>query len=186
MRLNDSLVTAALICAAGFSQARDEAGVYAPLLSYSYHGVHGSLMVVEDTTVAMRSLQGSSSEWLKQFDNVPLALRQLANRPSPTQRHPLDTSSLPSQTRLVSASTVSTIFAGSGTEDHWSAFRTQTKAQGWLAFSDALLTDGALNALVYYEARCGGTCGEGGYVWLRRDSVGSPWRIAKKIVSWNS
>jgi len=143
-------------------------------------------MVVQDTTVAMRTLQGSSSEWLKQFDEIPLELRRLASGPSPTQPHRLDRALLPSQTRFVSASTIASIFVGSGTEEHWSAFRTQTKAQGWLAFSDALLTGDALNALVYYESRCGGLCGEGGFVWLRRDSVGSPWRMAKKIVNWYS
>src|SRR5690349_17564214 len=86
----------------------------------------------------------------------------------------------------VPASTIATIFSGSGVEEHWSAFRTQTKASGWLALSDALITGDALNALVYYEARCGGTCGEGGFVWLVRDSADSAWRVAKRIVSWNS
>ena len=118
----------------------------APLLGDSYHAVRGSLMVVQDTTVAMHMSQGSSSEWLKQFDTSRASAT--CEPTVTTQRNRLDAALLPSQTRLVPASTIATIFAGSGTEEHWSIFRTQTKAQGWLAFSDALLAGDALNALV--------------------------------------
>ena len=181
-----TVLIAAVICAAGFSQTGVEAGVYAVLLNESYHGVPASRLVVNDTAVAMPTLRGSSSEWLKEFDEVPIELRRLASRPSPTQPHRLDASVFPTETRLVPASAIETIFTGRGVEENWSAFRAQVKAQGWLAFSDGLLAGDQLNVLVYYEARCGGLCGEGGYVWLRRDTVGSPWRITKKIVSWMS
>jgi hypothetical protein len=181
-----TVLIAAVISAAGFSQTADEAWVYTALLSENYHGVSASRMVVKDTAVAMPTLRGSSSEWLKEFDEVPFELGRLASRPSPTQPHRLDASLFPTRTRLVPASVIETIFTGPGVEENWSAFRTQVKAQGWLAFSDSLLAADQLNALVYYEARCGGLCGEGGYVWLRRDTVGSAWRISKKIVSWMS
>jgi hypothetical protein len=177
---------AAVICAAGFSQIDVEARLHAPLLSESYHAVPASQMVVRDTAVAMPTLQGSSSEWLKEFDKVPSELRRAASRPSPTKPHRLDASLFPPGTRLVPASAVERIFTGAGVEENWSAFRTQFKSRGWLAFSDALLAGDRLDALVYYEARCGGLCGEGGYAWLRRDTVSSPWRIEKKIVSWMS
>jgi hypothetical protein len=131
-------------------------------------------------------LRGSSSEWLKEFDEIPVELRQLASRPSPTQPHRLDASVLPTHTRLVRASAIEIIFTGPGVEESWSAFRTRVKAQGWLAFSGVLVSGDQLNALVYYEARCGGLCGEGGHMWLRRDAVGSPWRLTKNIVSWMS
>lgn len=181
-----TLVIAAVICAAAFSQSVREVGVYAPLLSESYHGVPASQMIVKDTAVAMPTLRGSSSEWLKQFGEVPFELRRLASRASPTQPHRLDASLFPIGTRLVPAPAIEAIFTGPGVEENWSAFRIQVKARGWLAFSDRLLAGDELNALVYYEAWCGGLCGEGGYVWLRRDTVGSPWRIAKKIVRWMS
>jgi hypothetical protein len=159
--------------------------LYAPLLAERYHATSASQMVVKDKAVPMRPLQGSSSEWLRQFDDVPSELRRAASEPPRTKPHRLDASLFPAGTRLVSAESVETIFTGSGIEN-WSAFRSQFRSQGWLAFSDGLLAGDQLNALVYYESGCGGLCGEGGYVWLRRDTVGSPWRIAKKIVSWMS
>lgn len=181
-----ALLFAAVIWAAGFSQGVGETGVYAPLLTERYHGVAASQMVVKDTAVAMPTLRGSSSEWLDEFEPVPSELRQLATRPSPTPRHRLNASLFPIETRLVDAEAIEAIFTRAGVEENWAAFTTQVKARGWLAFSDPLLADDQLNALVYYPALCGGLCGEGGYVWLRRDAVGAPWRIAKKIVRWMS
>ena len=109
-------------------------------------------------------------------------LRRAASEPSPTKPHRLDPSLFPTGTRLVSAEAVEMIFTRSEIEGNWSAFRSQFRSKGWLAFSGGILTGDQLNALVYYESRCGGLCGEGGYVWLRRDTVSSPWRIAKKII----
>jgi hypothetical protein len=181
-----TVVIVAAMCAAELSQSGVAAAVYAELLGQSYHGVPATRMVVKDTAAAMPTLRGSSSDWLKEFDGTPLELGQLASQPSPTQARRLDASMFPPRTRLVPAYAIETIFTSSGVEENWSAFRTKIKAQGWLAFSDVLVTTDQLNALVYYEARCGGLCGEGGYVWLRRDAAGSPWQISKKIVSWMS
>ena len=177
---------AAAICAVGFSQLEVAAGLYAPLLRENYHGRPASQMVVKDTAVAMPTVRGSSRDWLKGFDAVPSELQRAASQPSPTASHRLDASLFPTGTRLVSAAAVETTFKSLGLDGNWPAFRRQFSAQGWLAFSDGLLADDQLNALVYYEAHCGGLCGEGGYAWLRRDSAGSPWRIAKKMVSWMS
>jgi hypothetical protein len=132
-------------------------------------------------------LRGSSSQWLKElFSDVPSELRRAASQPSPTASRRLDSSLFPAGTRLVPAADVEKVFGNVGVEENWSRFRTQFKARGWLAFSAALLADDQSNALVYYEARCGGLCGEGGYVWLRRGTSGSPWQIVKKMISWMS
>ena len=161
------------------------AGLYAPLLRESYHGTPASQMVVTDTAVAMPTLQVSSTtEWARQLEEVPSELQRAARQPSPTASHRLDASLFPTGTRLVSAAAVEASFGGSGIDDKWSTFRSEFSAQGWLSFSDCLLADDQLNALVYFEAHCGGLCGEGGYVWLRRDTASSPWRIAKMMVSW--
>jgi hypothetical protein len=181
-----AVLIAAAICAVWFSQTGGDGGVYAPLLGERYHGVLASQMVVKDTAVAMPSLQGSSSEWLKQFEVIPSELQRLASRPSPTQPHRFDESLFPDRTRFVSSSTIEAMFGKRGIAENWSAFKTQIGARGYIAFSDALFATDRVNAVVYYEARCGGLCGEGGYAWLRRDAVGSPWRVVKKIVRWMS
>src|SRR4051812_36914799 len=94
---------AAAICAVVLSQGEGAAGLYSDLLHELYHATPASEMVVADMGVAMRSLRGSSNEWLKQFDEVPLELRRKATQPSPTKRHRLDASLFPVGTRLVSA-----------------------------------------------------------------------------------
>jgi hypothetical protein len=174
-----TLYIAAAICAAGFSQGDGAAGLYAPLLRKNYHGRPASQMVVKDTAVAMPTVRGSSRDWLKGFDEVPSELQRAASQPSPTASHRLDASLFPTGTRLVSAAAVKATLKGSGLDGGWPAFRRHFSALGWLAFSDGLLADDQLNALVYYETHCGGLCGEGGYVWLRRDTGSAPWRIAE-------
>jgi hypothetical protein len=84
-----TLFVAAAIGALGWSQAPVASDVYAALLTERYHGVPASQMVVKDTAVAMPTLRGSSSEWLKEFDYVASDLRRAASQPSPTKRRPL-------------------------------------------------------------------------------------------------
>src|SRR4051794_22457764 len=67
---------AAAICAVVLSQGEGAAGLYLDFLHELYHATPASEMVVADMGVAMRSLRGSSNEWLKQFDEVPLELRR--------------------------------------------------------------------------------------------------------------
>jgi hypothetical protein len=177
---------ASVAIAVGLLQVDTATGLYPALVQASYHGTPGSEMVITDTAVEMPTLRGSSSVWLKQFNAVPSELRRAASEPSPTESRRFDSSLFPTGTRLVPAAKVQKIFRNRGIEENWSAFRTEFKAEGWLAFSAALLGEDQLNALVYYESRCGGLCGEGGYVWLRRDTTGSPWQIVKKIISWMS
>ena len=113
------------------------AGLYAPLLRESYHGTPASQMVVTDTAVAMPTLQVSSTtEWARQFEEVPSELQRAARQPSPTASHRLDASLFPTGTRLVSAAAVEASFGGSGIDDKWSTFRSEFSAQGWLSFSD--------------------------------------------------
>jgi hypothetical protein len=167
------------------SQTLTAVQVYGALLEQRYHGTPASVMSVKDLTVAMPTLSGSSSEWLKQFDGVPLALRRAASQQSPTKPKVLQASQLPPGTRLVSARAVDAVFTR-GIEENWAAFRRQFKTQGWLSFSEVIFGADGLDALVYYEARCGGLCGEGGFAWLHRDTLRSPWSVAKRIISWES
>ena|SRR2546425_2981587 len=139
-------------------------------------------MAVSDVAVSMPTLSGGSAEWLKEFDDVPVALRQAASLPSPTSAHPLDVAQFPTGARVISEPAIRRICAGD-VEEGWATFRREYGAEGWLTFSDVLFTRDALDALVYYEARCGGLCGEGRYAWLHRDAASSSWSIRKKIIS---
>lgn len=166
-------------------QSDGAASLYAPLLQERYHAVPATRMSVKDRTLPMPTLTGSSDQWLKLFDDVPLELRRAAGRPSPTKADAFDVSLLPDGTHVVSAAAVDAL-PMKGVAEYWAAFKRKFGSDGWLAFSDSILSKDELHALIYYEARCGGLCGEGGYVWLRRDTVDSPWWIAKKIVRWLS
>jgi hypothetical protein len=159
--------------------------VYEALLAERYHATPASQMSVKDVALAMPTVSGSSEEWRKLFDVVPQELRRAVSRQSPTKAHALEASVLPAGTRLVSARAVDAVFRR-GAQENWEAYQRQFNTRGWLAFSDVLFTEDGLDALVYYESRCGGLCGEGGYAWLHRDSRSSRWTIAKRIIKWMS
>lgn len=167
--------------AAMLSQAPADAALYAPLFAATYHAHSALGLVVRDTSVSMPTLKGASPNWLKQFDDVPVALRRAASRTEPTRVRSLDVKSLPAGVRTVPAQATRAIVA-SGTGEAWEAFKRQYNANGWLAFSDPVFAPTGLDALVYYEAECGGLCGETGYAWLQRDSAQLGWRLKKKIV----
>jgi hypothetical protein len=166
-------------------QVKIEAEVYRLLFEGRYHGTSPSRMAVSDVAVSMPTLSRASTEWLKEFDDVPVALRQAASQASPTSAHPFDVAQFPADAKVVSEPAIRRIFAG-GVEEGWATFRREYGSEGWLTFSDVLFTIDGLDALVYYEARCGGLCGEGGYAWLHRDAASSSWSIRKKIIRWLS
>ena len=172
---------ARITTAAVLSQASTEAALYAPLFGASFHAKPAVSFVVQDTSVAMATLGGSSPDWLKQFDDVPMALRRAASRPEPTRVGRLNPKSLPTGVRMAPAQATRTVMAHR-TSEAWEVFKRQYNADGWLAFSYPVLTPAGLDALVYYEAECGGLCGETGYAWLHRDSAQSGWTLKKKIV----
>jgi len=173
----------ASICNVGL-QKPSSAPIYAELLARRYHGVAGELMIVKDRTVAMPTLVGSATDWLAKFGDVPAELRQAASRQAPTKIGEMSASMLPPRTRIVSTQAVDAIFTGSDLDAHWIAFYRQFDARGWISFSDVIVTDSGLDALVYYESRCGGLCGEGGYVWLHRGTSRSQWVVTKQVISW--
>jgi hypothetical protein len=166
-------------------QARAEADVYALLFELRYHGSTPAGKVVKSAAVPMPTLSGSSAHWLKQFDDGPITLRRLANLPTPTKVRPFEVELFPKGTTLASDRAIEAIFSR-GIVEGWVAFKRRYGPGGWLSVSEVLFAPDGLDALVYYEMRCGGACGEGGYVWAHRDSVQSRWSIRKRIVSWMS
>jgi hypothetical protein len=137
-------------------------------------------MAVKDVAVAMPTLSGASTEWLAQFDDVPAALRRAASQVAPTNVRPFDLALFPTGIKLVSEEAIERTFAG-GLEQGWAVFR-QQYGSGWLSLSEILFTADSLDALVYYEARCGGLCGESSYLWLHRNTTQSRWLMVKRII----
>jgi hypothetical protein len=147
-------------------QAQTKESLYAPLFEATYHAWRGREFAVLSTSIPMPTLRGASPDWLKQFDDVPVALRTAASQTISARPKDLQ-NDMPAGVRTIAADATHTV-----------------KAR--IAFSDALVTPDGLDALVYYEARCGSLCGEGGYAWLRRESVGARWSLKKKIPKWFS
>jgi hypothetical protein len=144
------------------------------------------VLIVSDTAIALPVPDSHASPlWLLEFEAVPQALRDAAERHASTPLVPLDASLLPKQARVVPAETIKLPFAA-GVFEGWSTFRRNFQANGWHAFSTVVTAADGLDALVYEEMHCGGTCGEGAYVWLRRDSRAAAWVIQRRIVAWVS
>jgi hypothetical protein len=160
--------------------------VYATLLSgVEYHGVRGSHMLVKDERIRIPTISDSAvAAWLKEFDAVPAELRGAVRRPAAFKPGPVDRSLFPAGTRFISKQAIAAVFITQSLEANWAAFKRQYRSQGWVSFSDVLVTADGLDALVYTEAFCGGLCGEGGYIWLHRTGRVAPWSIMKSISSW--
>jgi len=186
-----AIVALALITAAAMSASRPstKASVYAAVFSGDHWNLDPlSKLVVKGTAIRMPSLAGSSANWLMQWDEIPQALRRVAEQPQPTSDVSLSPSLFPAGTRLVADRAVEAVFRPreGAPEANWALFRRQFAAAGRVAFSDIVFTADETDALVYYEGRCGSLYGIGAYVWLHRNGVGSAWVIRKRIVSWVS
>ena len=174
----------AILCFAGIAglsaQPEREADAYAALFSLKFHGTPASTMVVRDVAVRMPTVSDASAEWLTQFDDVPATLRLSVSQAEPTQARPWDGTLFPPGTMLISEQVISQLFAA-GIEPGWNAFR-QRYGSGLLSLSEILFTPDGLDALVYYEAHCGGLCGESAYLWLHRSATQGHWSINRRIV----
>jgi hypothetical protein len=168
-------------------QVSAKAGVYAVLVSgASHHGLPGSRMLVRDEQIPMRAISASAvPEWLKEFDQLPAELREALRRLTIVKPAPVDRALFPAGTRFISQAAIAAAFTQQ-LRDDWRAFKSQYKSDGWVSFSDVLMTADGLDALVYTEAHCGDLCGQGSYIWLHRRGPAEPWSIMKTIVSWIS
>lgn len=183
---------ALLIQSVTSATAAEAPAIYAKVLKQTFHGMPGSDFVVTDAAIAMPRLhwppvqqQRTNPNWFNQFKGIPAGLMTLLTSPTPTRAHPFTAPDLPTGVRVVGAAQVRRLFAP-GNKDPWVTFSREVRADGWIALSDVLFASNQLDAVVYYEARCPGLCGEGGYVWFHRDSVSKGWSIKRKIVSWMS
>jgi hypothetical protein len=171
------------------SQPSPKVAVYAALFNgHDWNLESLAQLVVKRTSIPMPTLVGASPGWLKEWDDVPRALRLAAHDSSVTTGLPLAPELFPRRTRFVPNDVVDSIFVPrqGAPEANWKLFRRQFAAAGWVAFSDIYFASDGTDALVYYEGRCGSLYGVGMYVWLHRASAESDWGIQKRIVSWVS
>jgi hypothetical protein len=71
-------------------------------------------------------------------------------------------------------------------EKVWSQFQREFDSAGVLTLSAVVFSPDLRDAIVRYGAHCGGACGEGGYVWLRRQGSTERWVVARAFASWFS
>ena len=159
------------------------APVYRLVLGLTFHGVPGTRMVLKDMTVPMRPLTGTDENWRKQFDQMPSELLERARGDTPSRPTLLTTAHVPSGVRLVPHNTLDRLFTPQTSPDR-DEFERHFQAAGWVAVSDVLWSADGRHAFVYYASWCGGLCGQGGYIWARRDAADGPWRVARSVVSW--
>jgi hypothetical protein len=118
-----------------------------------------------------------------QWKDAPAALlRAVAGQPA-TERTLFTAAVFPSNARVVSHAEITRTLSSPG---NWNHFTEHFRATSWQAFSKVLITLDAHDAVMYYELRCGGTCGDGGYLWLHRASVSSPWVRRSRVIVWMS
>jgi hypothetical protein len=178
------LVPCLLGCGVAGVQVTEDAAVYAALLEEQYPGGVPPVVIVTDAAIVMPALTGSSPGWQQDADAIPVELRRAAERQSGALTR-FDATMFPRQVQLVPYGSVRALF-DQGTEEGWSAFRQAFHVGHWLAFSSVLTTGDGRDALVYYEQRCGGLCGDGAFVWLQRKARRTPWVIRSRIITWVS
>lgn len=146
---------------------------FSPLFAQRYHGVAPSTLGVIDTLIPMRPLDANA----ERYRQLPPALRRMASVPAPTRAKPLDPRMVPPSVAILAAESM----PSAPTAESLDVIRWNLRQRGF-AFSDALMTPDGLDALIYYEAVCGGTCGEAGYAWVQRQSLRAPWALEAKLV----
>lgn len=179
-----SLVSDSVVGQVRNPDSRDPAA-YAVVLPAMSPKPSSRTIVVRATPLPIPRLKGSAPGWLAQFADVPRPLLDLVDEGELSDQ-PFDASSFPEHIQLVPEDTLKQFFTGHNVERNWLSLKQAFDTDGWLAFSEVLLTDDHLDALVYAEKHCGGLCGEGAYFWLQRDSRGASWRVARRMASWIS
>ena len=120
-------------------------------------------------------------EW--RWTDAPTALLRAIARQPATERTLFTAAVFPSNARIVPNAEISRTLSSPANWDH---FTEHFHATSWLAFSKALVTHNSHDAVMYYEHRCGNLCADGGYLWLHRASLSSPWVRRSRAIVWMS
>lgn len=111
---------------------------------------------------------------------LPAALDRLTE-----SRESTTSLSFPWPVYLLPSTTLREMFSR-GTTDGWNEFhRRYPRQRGYLTVSPVAMSADTLDALVYYEFRCGRLCGQGEFVWITRRGT-SGWQVRKIFGVWVS
>jgi len=161
----------------------DTQAVYAAVIALSFHAVPGTRFAVVDRSIAMSAISDRMEQEMKAA-RVPDALLDAVRRGRAADQ-PIDSSVLPAGTRLVAKSQVDLFFAV-GDPNKWPQFQRDIGADGVLSLSVVTFGPDRVDAIIRYDAHCGGLCGEGGYIWLRRTEPSGRWVVVKSFATWFS
>lgn len=142
-------------------------------------------LILEDATIPLSSARASPAR-LKEFEDMPTALRTAVSKAVSTGGKKLDAARFPPGTTLVPKQEIEAGFERSSLEDGYALLERRYGVRGWAAVSEVIVSDNRTDALVYVEMHCGELCGAGHYVWLHRDSPQSPFSFVKKVMTWVS
>jgi alpha-beta hydrolase superfamily lysophospholipase len=161
----------------------DTQAIYSAVIALSFHARPGSRFAVVDRSIAMSAISDRLLQELKAA-RVPDALIDAVRR-GPAADQPLDSSILPAGTGLVSKAKADAFVSESAANRRTQVHR-ESGADGVLSLSAVAFSPDRLDAVVRYHAHCGGLCGEGGYVWLRRIEASGRWAVVRAFATWVS
>lgn len=151
-----------------------ESAVYAVLLDSVIHYPSDTVVVLDSTAVLPSGLVqlrvGTRIDSMP--PTLPAALDRLTGSRQATARLPF-----PRPVDLVSNTMLREMFSR-GITGGWSEFHLRYPRTGYLKVSPVALSADTLDALVYYEFRCGGMCGQAEFVWITRRGA-SHWHVRK-------
>jgi hypothetical protein len=149
--------------------ARASAGIYEALLAHAFPAGRPDTILLDDKTVSYHDLPAGN--WLRRGKDV-------VPSPLPARLSALSAAALavPPQVFAAPVRLLSTA----------SALRLAERRLGGttiLAVTPIAFTDDSSQALVYYDARCGGLCGGGYELWFVRAADGR-WVLRQDLAHW--
>ena len=159
-----------------------EANVYAALFESVMPPLRPGAIVLVDSTASLPA--GFLSSRFAKRDSMPPELPATLDRLMQA-KHPAAKLHFSRPVLFVSDTALSEIFSH-GVTGGWNEFRKRYPGQhGFLRVSPVALSADSLDALVYYELRCGGLCGTGEALWISRRGT-NRWHVRKRFHFWSS
>lgn len=165
------------------NSSTEEHAVYLAVLGEMFGSAKDTLLVISEDTV--KNHFAESEEWKQVREQLPTLSEQTVEDYKPKNKDSHKVKALDIKTKHV--------FLGKKDFDQifkegpkgWEEFyKRYPDSGGYIGFSRVGFNMEMDQALVYVEHGCGGLCGTGHYVLLKKD--GGAWKIVKKHMAWIS